>query len=211
MARAIWGRVRKAQATGRKSEFIRDGRYILGVLQIISKVSEQSGLNFIARMLVLKSESKGDVDQKTKQPITPSAVGSVVGYVQQLDKYPKTAPGNVKAYMLELAGMSESDADQVEVVEIDGKQLQMSRFEILGEGASGPEQLSRGMLIRCSTRQGEVKSGPNAGKINTYPQFEHVSEDPNATEFGGNDDAGIAKRREEWDKIHPVQDVDDIE
>jgi|CXWL01.1.fsa_nt_gi hypothetical protein len=209
-ARAIWGRVRKSKAAGKKSEFIRDGKYIFGVLQIISKVSTESGLNFIARLLVLKAESKGDLDPKTKAPVVPNPVGSVVGYVQQLDAYPKTAPGNVKAFMLSLGGMSESDGDAMTEVDLgDGKKVQMSNLEVLGEGASGPDQLARGMLIACSTRQGAVKSGKNAGNINTYPQFDPVSEATDATEFGGNNDADVARRRAEWDKDHPVEELEE--
>lgn len=204
-ARAIWGRVKKSKATGKKSEFLRDGKYVLGVLQIMSKVSEQSGLNFIARMVVLKSESKGDLDPKTKQPVIPNPVGSVVGYIQQLDAFPKTAPGNVKAFMLELGGMSEAEGDTIEEVEIDGKKVQMSKLEILGEAAGGPEQLARGMILTCSTRQAAVKTGKNIGAINTYPQFSHVGEDPASTEFGGNNDADVARRRAEWDKTYPLE------
>lgn len=209
--RAIFSRAKKAQATGKKSEFLRDGSYVLGVLQIISKKSDQSGLNFIARMLVLKSESKGDLDPVTQKPVIPNPVGSVVGYIQQLDAYPKTAPGNVKAFMLELGGMTEQEGDTIEEVEIDGKKVQMSRLEILGEGAAGPEQLARGMLLNCSTRQAQVKTGKNAGKINTYPQFDHVGDAADATEFGGNSDEDVARRRAEWDKTHPVQEVSDSE
>lgn len=204
-ARAIWGRVKKSKATGKKSEFLRDGKYTLGVLQIMSFQSEESGLNFVAKMLVLKSESKGDLDPKTKQPVIPNPVGSVVGYIQQLDAYPKTAPGNVKAFMLELGGMSEAESEELEEIEIDGKKVQMSRLEILGESAEGPEQLARGMLLTCSTRQAAVKSGKNQGAINTYPQFSHVGEASDATEFGGNNDEDIARRRAEWDKTNPIE------
>jgi hypothetical protein len=206
-ARAIWGRVKKSKATGKKSEFIRDGKYLLGVLQIITMTSDESGLNFIARLLVLKSESKGDLDPKTKQPVTPNPAGSVVGFVQQPDAFPKTAPGNIKAFMLALSGMSEEQGDEMVEVEIDGKTLQMANIEVLGEGAAGKEQLARGMLISCATRQGQVKTGKNAGQINTYPQFDHVGDAPDATEFGGNGDADVARRRAEWDKTYPLEET----
>lgn len=211
-ARAIWGRVKKSKATGKKSENIEAGKYLFGVLQIISRTTEQKGLVFIAKMLVLKSEYHGAVDPDNKKdgvapPITPAPVGATRGYVQLLDKYRDTAPGNVKAYMLELGGMTEDDADQVETVEIDGKQLQMSRLELLGEGAGGPEQLARGMLIRCETRMAKVQKGDRIGKHNHYPQWDHVGDALDATEFGGNSDAQVAARRAEWDKSHPIEDV----
>ena len=209
-ARAIWGRVKKAKATGKKSEFIRDGKYVFGVLQIISKQSDESGLNFIARLLVLKAESKGDLDPKTKQPVIPNPVGSVVGYVQQLDAYPKTAPGNVKAFMLALGNMSESEGDTVTEVDIGGgKVVQMSNLEVLGEGAAGPEQMARGMIIACTTRQGTVKTGKNAGNVNTYPQFDPIGQETDATEFGGNGDEDVARRRAEWDKNYPVEEIEE--
>lgn len=215
-ARAIWGRVRKSKATGKQSENLEAGKYILGVLQIISRVTEMKGLVFIAKMLVLKSEYHGAVDPDTivdgkPKVLTPAPVGVVRGYVQLLDKYRDTAPGNVKAYMLALVGLTEEDGDTMENVEIDGKTLQMSKLEIIGEGAAGEDQQARGMLIRCETRMAKVKKGDRAGKHNHYPQWDHVGDEKDATEFGGNSDEDVARRRAEWDKTHPIEAVGDDE
>jgi hypothetical protein len=208
--------VKKSKATGKQSENLEAGRYILGVLQIISRVTEQKGLVFIAKMLVLKSEYHGAVDPDNlidgkPKVIVPAPVGVVRGYVLLLDKHRDTAPGNVKAYMLELVGLTEDDGDTLEDVEIDGKKVQMSKLEIIGEGAAGEEQQARGMLIACETRMAKVKKGDRAGKHNHYPQWTHIGDEPTATEFGGNSDEDVARRRAEWDKTHPIESVADDE
>lgn len=210
-ARAIWGRVKNKKAAGNQSENIEAGKYIFGVLQIISRETEMKGLIFVAKMLVLKSEYHGavDPDKEGTPKITPAAQGATRGYVQLMDKFRDTAPGNVKAYMNALAGMTDAEADQLTEVEIDGKKVQLTQLEVIGEGMSGEDQLARGMIIRCETRMAKVKKGDRAGKHNHYPQFTHIGDEADATEFGGNSDEDVARRRAEWDKTFPLEAVGD--
>lgn len=166
-----------------KEDVFRDGQGVVEIRELICKSFFQ-GPTFVARTKVVSSASKGDVDPVTKQPIAPNAAGSKVGWPQMLQKH-ASAPGNVKGFILALLGFKESDVSPAQFTEA---------FERL----ISKDQPARGMLLGYQTYQQATRSGPNAGKTNTYVKWTHVA--PSA----GNSPEEIAKRRAELDKTDPV-------
>ena len=183
--RNIFSLVANSQANN-KSDNFRDGKGIAEVVQCIGKPDANDGPTFIARFKIVSSESKGDMDPKTKQPIQPNAPGSRVGWPQKLTKF-KSAPGNVKSFFLNLLGKKESD-------------MTAESFTETMKDAISPKQPARGMLVAYETYQQETKSGANKGAINTYVRFVNVPKEK------GNTPEEIKKRREELDKTDPVVD-----
>ena len=165
-----------------KSDNIRDGRGVMLVEEILSFVGNE-GATFVARGEILSSESKGDTDPITKAPIPPNAVGSQVGWPQKLQKF-KSSPGNVKKFVLELLGYTEA--------EVDSKPGSFA--EAMGQ-LLAPQQPARGMVINYSTYQQSTRSGPNAGKVNTYVNWSHAAD--NSPEV-------IAQRRKMLDEKRPL-------
>jgi hypothetical protein len=178
----VFAKIAAARAS-MKSDNFRDGKGVALVEELI--VGKFFGGNtFVARTKIVKSESKGDLDPTTKQPVTPNAPGSSVGWPQMLDKH-ASALGNVKAFTLNLLGFKEAEVTS-------------DQFGEALERLISKEQPARGMLIGYETYQQATRSGANAGKINTYVRWVHVP--PSA----GNSPEEILKRRAELDKIAPL-------
>jgi hypothetical protein len=166
-----------------KSDNFRDGKG-LAVVEGCLYDKMNDGMTFVARFKVLESSSKGDLDPKTRQPVVPNAPGSMVGWPQKIEKH-KSAPGNVKAFTLNLLGYEESEVNK-------------DRFKEAFSKLVGKEQFGRGMLVRFETYQQAVQKGARAGEVNTYVRFVHVPP-TEETAFGKNDKDGILARRAELD------------
>lgn len=173
-----------ASRASQKSEYLRDGKFLLMVKELIYKKME-GGLTFVARVEVLESESKGDLDLVTGKPVIPNVVGTSAGWIQLTQKH-KSAAGNIKAFVLALLNYSEA--------EVDAKPGSFG--EALGELIS-TQQPARGMVIRASSYRQMVRSGPNAGKIQTYMAFTPAA-DLNTADR-------ILARRTDLDKREPIQ------
>ena len=147
--------------TSQRSDQIRDGQYLFMVRKLVLGDME-GGQTFVAELEVIESCSKGDLDPITKQPVVPNFVKSIVGYVQQLQKHP-SAPGNAQKFLNALLGADGADP----------KKIENAITNLLSEEGQ-KTQGARGLLVRGSTYQQIVKSGPNTGKINTYTSFFNV-------------------------------------
>jgi hypothetical protein len=165
-----------------KEDVFRDGKGVVVVRELICKSFFQ-GPTFVARTLVKESASKGDKNAQG-QLVEPNAPGSRVGWPQMLQKH-ASAPGNVKSFTLALLGYQEA-------------QVSSDQFAEAFQRLVSKEQPARGMLIGYETYQQATRSGPNAGKVNTYVKWIHIP--PTA----GNSPDEIAKRRAELDKSDPV-------
>jgi hypothetical protein len=172
-----------------KSDNFRDGKGIALIEQCIHE-NMNEGPTFVGRFKILHSESKGDLDPKTKQPVAPNAAGSRVGWPQKLAKF-KSALGNVKAMILNTLGMKEAEVSPDD-------------FKATYREATGAAQPFRGFIVTYETYQQAVRAGVNAGQVNTYVRFGHVGQDPKATPVGGNTKEEIAKRRADLDKEAPL-------
>lgn len=161
MQTSIISKIVNAKASQR-SENIRDGEYVFVVRKLILE-EMQDGQTFVAELGVVESRSKGDLDPVSKSPVNPNAVGSVVGYVQKLTRF-ESAPANAQRFLTALLGGE------------DPKKLEAAITNLLSEEGQ-KKQAAKGLLIRGSTYQQQTKKGPNAGKINTYVNFFHVSDD----------------------------------
>ena len=178
----VFAKIAAARAS-LKSDNFRDGKGIVVVSELIHG-NFNEGNTFVARTKIVSSESKGDLDPKTKTPVAPNAAGSLVGWPQKLDKH-KSAAGNVKAFVLSLLGFKEN--------EVSSEQFGQALTELLSKA-----QPARGMLIGYETYQQPTRSGPNAGNVNTYVRWIHV---PPAA---GNSADQIAARKAELDKSSPL-------
>ena len=157
-----------------KGDNFRDG-YGLAVIEELIYDRMNDGLTFVARCKILESNSKGDFDPVTKQPVQPNAVGSQVGWPQKVEKH-KSAVGNVKSFVLALLGEDESA--------VTPDQFGKALFDL----TQGKEQPARGMVIKYSTYQQAVRA---TGKVNTYVGWSTAE---------GNTPEKIAARRKALDE-----------
>ena len=165
-----------------KSDNFRDGTGVAMVEELVS-FEGNDGPTFVARFEIVSSAPKGDLDE-TGKPVTPNAPGSQVGWVQKLAKF-KSSAGNVKAMVLALIGKTEGEID-----------AEPGLFANMFAGLLAPEQMARGMLVNYSTYRQATRSGPNAGKVNTYVAF---------SAHADNSDEAVAKRRAELDARRPLK------
>ncbi len=178
----LFRKIGDAQGSGKGDNF-RDGKGVLVVREMLLKKLNE-GWTFIGAFKVVSSESKGDLDPITKQPVIPNAVGSNPSWPQKLDKF-KSAMGNVKECILALLGFAAGAVKAEDFAET-----------LKGLVAGG--QPGRGMLVGYETYQQATRSGANIGKVNTYVKFIHVPKE------AGNSKEEIAKRRAELDKTDPL-------
>jgi hypothetical protein len=177
----LFNKIGNAQAS-LKEDVFRDGKGVVLVRELICKKFFQ-GNTFVARTKVQSSASKGDKNAKG-EAVEPNAAGSCVGWPQLIDKH-ASAAGNVKGFVLALLGFAEKDVKGADFAEAL-------------TGLISKAQPGRGMLIGYETYQQATRSGPNAGRVNTYVRWTHVP--PSA----GNTPEEIAKRRSELDKTDPL-------
>lgn len=166
-----------------KTPNLKDGQGVVLIKELLCKKLNE-GPTFIAALKVVSSSSKGDIDQVTKQPVEPSAPGSAVSWIQKLKKF-KSAPGNVKGFILTALNKAEASVSPDDFAKALARSI-------------SKEQPMRGMLLRYSTYQQQVQSGPTTGQWRTYVNFSHVGRD------AGNSPEEIAARRAELDKEEPL-------
>ena len=177
----VFAKIATANASLKEPVF-RDGKGKVLIRELILK-SFFTGPTFVARTKVIESAASGERDEKGAL-IEPNPAGSNVGWPQLLQKHP-SAPGNVKSFVLALLGYKEAEVNS-------------QQFSEALERLVGKDQPGRGMLIGYETYRQQTRSGPNAGKINTYVRWIHVP--PGA----GNSPQEIAARKAELDKTDPL-------
>lgn len=178
----LFGEIGAAKVNN-KTPNLRDGQGVVLIKELLCKKLNE-GPTFIAALKVVSSSSKGDIDQVTKQPVEPSAPGSAASWIQKLKKF-KSAPGNVKGFLLTALNKAEANVTP-------------DQFAQALARAISKEQPMRGMLIRFSTYQQQVQSGPTAGQWRTYVNWSFIGKD------AGNSPDEIAARRAELDKEEPL-------
>jgi hypothetical protein len=170
--KALFKKIAGSQANN-KSDNFRDGR---GVAEIDELKYENlnDGATFIARVKILSSEPKDEFELAKFEPGKPhqyveprikaatNPPGSKLGWVQKTDKF-KSAPGNVKAFVLALLGFDEAEVSEDEFAE--------TLEELVGK-----DQPAKGMLISFDTYRQMTRTGANAGSINTYVSWAHVKQ-----------------------------------
>lgn len=176
------------------------GQGIVEIEELIMKNMKGTGPTFVARCTVVESHSKGDrvhkplpdgteEDQATGDLIEPNAVGSHPSWPQPLKKF-KSAPGNVKAFVLQLLGKDES--------KVTGDQFKEAMKALVNSNpASGKVQPARGMRIAYATYDQKVRDGARKGKYNTYVTWTHIPAPTNSAEE-------IATRRAALDAARPL-------
>lgn len=189
----LFAMIGNAAANGKGDNF-RDGKGIVLVRELVCKPMND-GPTFIVATKIVSSEAKGDkeflnLDPVTKTPIfggpsVPNAKDSCPSWPQKLTKH-KSAPGNVKAFVLALTGFKENE-------------VKAEDFRQAMEKLMSKDQPGRGMLIAYETYQQAIRSGANAGKVITLVKWSHVSPE------NGNSRELIQARRAELDKTNPIQ------
>jgi len=180
--RAVYNKIRSAK-TNTKSDPIKDGEYLFLIKNLILKEMNE-GETFVAELKVLERKSKGDRNPLDGTPVVPNAAGTTTSYVQKIGKF-LSAAGNTKSFLIALVGATEEEVDQPDP-EKPGKTHLDSLLDECFSEEGHKTQPYRGALIRGTTYQQTTKSGPNAGKMNTYVRFTCVD---------GQDTASVAKNR----------------
>lgn len=171
-----------AKISAREGEHIVRGSGLCVIKRLLYK-NMNEGPTFVVVAKVLESADKAPA--RTGDPVIPAnKPGATISWPQKTKKF-KSAPGNVKGFVLALLGYSEA--------QVTGDQYMAALAQCVSDA-----QPARGMLIRWDTYDSIVRSGKNAGNVNCYPTWKHV---PPAA---GNDKDSIAKRRAELDISDPL-------
>ena len=148
---SIAASILKADPSGNKNPFIRDGEYLFEVLKCEEKTRQ--GRSVVIEMKVLEAK---EVQEKDPQGINP--VDSNVSYHNNIDKS-ESAAGNILAFFMALTGTKDKEDPSF------GETLDAS----LGE-----EQLAAGLKIKGRTFRSKIKKGPNAGQDFVGVNWTHV-------------------------------------
>lgn len=107
MASGYAAKIAGAKAS-QSSNFIKDGAYLFEIEKLLIE-NKRKGWMFIAELKVLEAV-------KTSPTVDPNPVGSSVGYVVKLDDPNGMGVGNVKAFIMALYGVEESEvtADDID-------------------------------------------------------------------------------------------------
>lgn len=190
-------------STNNKSDFFKKGSGRAVVLEMLHKNSDQNGLVFVLRALILSSRQK-DKD------VLPNNPGDVVGWPQLLEhpKMKKMAQQNVKTALLNITGTKESEVDEAQFVELweDAINYEAGTISEYNQRKIEKIQDLRGFLFDYDTYDQQTKdqkaadkAAIDAGKTppkqtNTYVNFAFVE-----------DQGDIEARRKDLDKTHPVR------
>jgi len=190
-------------STNNKSDFFKKGSGRAVVLEMLHKNSDQNGLVFVLRALILSSRQK-DKD------VLPNNPGDVVGWPQLLEhpKMKKMAQQNVKTALLNITGTKESEVTEAQFVELweDAINYEAGTISEYNQRKIEKVQDLRGFLFDFDTYDQQTKdqkaadkAAIDAGKTppkqtNTYVNFAFVE-----------DQGDIEKRRADLDKTHPVR------
>lgn len=142
-----------------RGEHIRAGRGQFLIRKCLDLKQAQNGRTFVAELQVVKSESVGYSDPKTKQPVLANAPGAVCSYTQPIGTKPQVALPNVKAFLCATLG-------------VNTETISTPDFGQAYEGATGKAQMASGMLVNYTTRPHMTKKGEEITVVN----FFHVSE-----------------------------------
>ena len=148
---SIASAILKADPTGNKNPFIRDGQYLFKVLKCEEKTRQ--GRSVVIEMEVLEAS---EIQDKDPQGINP--VGSCVSYHNNIDKS-ESAAGNILAFFMALTGTRDKEDPS---------------FEETLSASLNEEQLASGMLIKGRTFRNKIKKGPNAGQDFVGVNWTHV-------------------------------------
>lgn len=190
-------------STNNKSDFFKKGSGRAVVLEMLHKDSDQNGLVFVLRALILSSRQK-DKD------VLPNNPGDVVGWPQLLEhpKMKKMAQQNVKTALLNITGTKESEVTEAQFVELweDAINYEAGTISEYNQRKIEKVQDLRGFLFDFDTYDQQTKdqkaadkAAIDAGKTppkqtNTYVNFAFVE-----------DQGDIEARRKDLDKTHPVR------
>lgn len=190
-------------STNNKSDFFKKGSGRAVVLEMLHKNSDQNGLVFVLRALILSSRQK-DKD------VLPNNPGDVVGWPQLLEhpKMKKMAQQNVKTALLNITGTKESEVTEAQFVELweDAINYEAGTISEYNQRKIEKVQDLRGFLFDFDTYDQQTKdqkaadkAAIDAGKTppkqtNTYVNFAFVE-----------DQGDIEARRKDLDKTHPVR------
>lgn len=186
-----------------KSDFFKKGSGRAVVLEMLHKNSDQNGLVFVMRALILSSRKKDE-------SVIPNSPGDVVGWPQLLEhpKMKKMAQQNVKTALLNITGTKESEVTEAQFVELweDAINYEAGTISEYNQRKIEKVQDLRGFLFDFDTYDQQTKdqkaadaAAVAAGKTppkqtNTYVNFAFVP-----------DQGDIEARIKDLDKTHPVR------
>ena len=104
--RAIIERMTNAKAY-RGSNFIKPGRYVFGIENLLLQNARKGGAMFVAEFYVEQAESFTDV-YKNGQLVLANSVGSRVGWVLKLDEI-DAAMGDMKKFFMAMVGVTDEE------------------------------------------------------------------------------------------------------
>jgi hypothetical protein len=163
----LLAKIAKASAS-KGGNNLKDGCYKLTILNILLE-AKTDGNMFIVEFMVDESRAipgmyelggKAVWQCENAKEVVPNAAGTQANYVLNLDKN-KSAPGNIKAFVLELMGETEDTATEEDVESTLGELISKA-------------QPARGMRIDDETFRKKIKSGENAGKPFVGHNWSHV-------------------------------------
>lgn len=202
MSRAIFTAVANA-STNNKSDFFKKGSGRAVVLEMLHKNSDQNGVVFVMRALILSSRQK-DV------AVIPNAPGDVVGWPQLLEhpKMKKMAQQNVRTALLNITGTKESEVTEAQFVELweDAINYEPGTISEYNQRKINKVQDLRGFLFDYDTYDQQTKdqkaadaAAIAAGKTppkqtNTYVTFSFVE-----------DQGDLEKRIADLNKTNPIR------
>lgn len=190
-------------STNNKSDFFKKGSGRAVVLEMLHKNSDQNGLVFVMRALILSSRKKDEA-------VIPNSPGDVVGWPQLLEhtKMKKMAQQNVKTALLNITGTKESEVTEAQFVELweDAINYEPGTISEYNQRKIEKVQDLRGFLFDFDTYDQQTKDQKAADKAaidsgktppkqtNTYVNFAFVP-----------DQGDLEARIKDLDKTHPVR------
>lgn len=173
----IFDQIAGARATQNHNR-VSDGDYEWLVERIFMQKDRKNIDMYVAELRVMKS---AQIEPDTR----PNPVGELVGCAWKLDK--DSSSGNIKAFLLALLGLNEATVSKEQM-------RQYTVASISGDGTTFRGIRLAGRTVR---RVNQGRDNPeNKGKVMTFPNFEHV---PGQTE------ASIAQGRATLDAGVPAQ------
>lgn len=190
-------------STNNKSDFFKKGSGRAVVLEMLHKNSEQNGLVFVLRALIISSRQKDPA-------VLPNAPGDVVGWPQLLEhpKMKRMAQQNVKTALLNITGTNEKEVTEAQFVELWEDAINYEKGTISEYNQRKIEKVQdlRGFLFDFDTYDEQTKSQkeddkaavlankPPPRQFNTYVKFAFVE-----------DQGDIEARIKDLDKTHPIR------
>lgn len=152
----IFLEIAKAKTT-QGGNYIRDGRYVLAVENLLLEEKHGKKVWFIAELLVLKSE-RVDVplhmrnEGEKELDLSPTPVGERVSFLAPMGE--DWGPGKAKAFLCALNG-----TDPKEVAGDEG----VAKFVSILKASVSRAQVLRGALVKLDTYRKQTRMGKNPG------------------------------------------------